>query len=345
MDVIACHKAGYSNAVAPLGTAFTELQARLLKRYTDTVILLFDADTAGQNAALKSVEAFLPVDLRMKVALLRQGEDPDSLVRESGADGLKSKIEEAQDFFLFKLQIEVERNDIRSPQGKAKVTESILSDIVRLKSPVTRAEYCRIIAERLDIPEFAVFQELRRIIGYHLGTHKRNQTILRNASQQIEPDSSKNDLRTQSEIVLLELALHHDHYAKKLLEELPVDFISSSSIGRTLNEVLAHTEQGEWAETVQILLEKDDDTRPKEVNKALFDPEYGCDVDPEKLIKAYNDCLYRGILIGVIDDKINRLRDKMKSCLTQSDKLDLQKEMLELRRQKSHLYLKLQSEK
>ena len=118
MDVIACHQAGFNNAVASLGTSFSEVQARLIKRYTENVVLIFDADQAGINAILKSIVPIFAAGLTPKVVLLDEGEDPDSIIQKSGLDALVNKINQSEDYFIFRLNLEVNRNDLATPEGK-----------------------------------------------------------------------------------------------------------------------------------------------------------------------------------------------------------------------------------
>jgi DNA primase len=107
LDVIACHRAGITEAVASCGTALAEDQVRLIKRFADRVTILYDADTAGQKAAMRAVELFQAVELPCKVALMPQGEDPDTLLRTKGAQAVREAVDQGQspyDFEIFLLE-------------------------------------------------------------------------------------------------------------------------------------------------------------------------------------------------------------------------------------------------
>ena len=104
LDLITLFEAGLTNVVAPQGTAFTESQARILKRYVSEVVLCFDADAAGQKAAERSLEPLLENDLIVRVAEMPPGEDPDSLVRKEGAEKFGARIAGARDFFDFWIE-------------------------------------------------------------------------------------------------------------------------------------------------------------------------------------------------------------------------------------------------
>ena len=340
MDVIACHQAGFTNAVAPLGTSFTEMQARLLKRYTDTIVLIFDADAAGINAVLKSVGFILAADLTPKVSLLEEGEDPDSIIRKSGIDVLNNAIENAEDYFSFRMKLEANRNDVLTPEGKENVVVSVLEDIVLLESVVKRNEYCRMLADRVKISESVVIQELNRIINSRKRSRVNNQLSGSRLTSVIQLEN-KEHLTSKAEAALLDIVIHHDTYAQKLLEDLSPDLISHNPSGLALNTALAHIEQGEWTEIESMLINKLNDYHCKEVSKALFDPDYGPDSDDKTLKKAYADCLYRGIILPRIEQEMNELQRQLQSCSSRETKAEVQREYLALRKKKSEFYSKL----
>ena len=100
-----------TNVVAPQGTALTEQHARMLKRYAEEVVLMFDADAAGQNAVVRSAEPLWEAGLVIRVAVLPQGHDPDSFVKEMGAEKLKNLITKAPSFFVYLLERLSEQHD------------------------------------------------------------------------------------------------------------------------------------------------------------------------------------------------------------------------------------------
>ncbi len=329
MDVIACHQAGYTNAIAPMGTAFTEAQARLLKRYIDQVIFLFDGDAAGQNAVIKSIDSFLPVGLSAKVAVLESGEDPDTLVRSGNTNSLKEKIEGAIDYFIYRMDIEISRFDQNTPTGKTTITENILKELLRIESLVARGEYCRILAKRLNIPENTVLQELNRIMtkskkpAFHYASEKSEEKVVSNLNV-------LDNVERQAEIILLELVVYHEKYAVRLLKDLPLEYISNSAVGRALNEILAHTEQGEWQEAVSVLAQKMGDYQSEDINKVMNDPNLVVDMRSEKLERIYILNLYRNFLFRKVKKKMKDIQDLINKAPTESALADLKNEKAKL---------------
>ena len=171
-----------------------------------------------------------------------------------------------------------------------------------------------------------------------MGSGQLNTTI--HSENQISPNEN---LTAKAEAILLGIVIRHNDYALKLLEDLPQDFISNTPTGLALNTALAHTEEGEWEDIESVLVKSLDGYQSKDVNKALFDPDYGAGIEDKILKKAYTDCLYRGIILPGINERMSRLQKELKSCTSKEGKAEIRKKYLILRRQKSEFYLKLSS--
>jgi DNA primase len=151
LDLITLFEAGLTNVVAPQGTAFTEGQARILKRYVDEVVLCFDADTAGQKAAERSLEPLLENNLVVRVAEMPPGEDPDSLVRKEGAEKFAARIAAARDFFDFWIEHEVAVVDLTKLSAKMQVARQLAETVARVHDPLMRNEVASKVAARLGV--------------------------------------------------------------------------------------------------------------------------------------------------------------------------------------------------
>ena len=120
MDVIALHQAGFDNAVASLGTAFTSGHANLLKRYTKEVYLTFDSDGAGIKAALRAIPILKEVGLTAKVINMKPYKDPDEFIKTLGVEEFQKRIEHAENSFLFEIRILEGEYNLNDPEGKTK---------------------------------------------------------------------------------------------------------------------------------------------------------------------------------------------------------------------------------
>ena len=156
LDLITLFEAGLTNVVAPQGTAFTEGQARILKRYVDEVVLCFDSDSAGQKAAERSLEPLLENDLIVRVAELPAGEDPDSLVRKEGAEKFRARIEGSRDFFDYWIERQLATVDLTNLNAKMQVARDLAETVGRVQDPLMRAEVASKVAARLGVsaPDF-----------------------------------------------------------------------------------------------------------------------------------------------------------------------------------------------
>src|SRR5271170_6658711 len=125
LDLIACYMAGVQNVVAPQGTALTADHARILKRYVDEVVLCFDSDNAGQNAAVRSLDSLLASGLAIRVAVVPSPHDPDSFIKEAGVAAIKELIEKAEGFFDYYLNRLCATNDLATDKGRLEVLQQM----------------------------------------------------------------------------------------------------------------------------------------------------------------------------------------------------------------------------
>ena len=151
LDLISLFESGITNVVAPQGTAFTEGQARILKRFVNEVVLCFDADAAGQKAAERSLDALLQNDLIVRVAEMPAGEDPDSLVRREGKTAFEKRIAEARDFFDYWIERETANVDLNSLSAKMEVARALAETVSHVHDPVMRGEVISKISARLAV--------------------------------------------------------------------------------------------------------------------------------------------------------------------------------------------------
>ena len=152
LDLITLFEAGITNVVAPQGTAFTENQARILKRFVSEVVLCFDADAAGQKAAERSLDALLQNNLVVRVAEIPAGEDPDSMVRTKGREEFEKQVALARDFFDWWIERETGAADLDSLGAKMQVARKLAETIGRVQDPVMRGEVANRASARIGVP-------------------------------------------------------------------------------------------------------------------------------------------------------------------------------------------------
>ena len=151
LDLISLFEAGITNVVAPQGTAFTENQARILKRFADEVVLCFDSDAAGAKAAERSLDALLANDFIVRVVELPPGEDPDSLVRRDGKEHFEKRVANARDFFDYWIEREIANIDLTSMGAKIQAARNLAATVSRLHDPLLRGEVVNKASARLGV--------------------------------------------------------------------------------------------------------------------------------------------------------------------------------------------------
>ncbi len=163
MDVIALHQAGFTNAVASLGTALTERHASLLKRYTDTVILTYDSDGAGVKAALRAIPMLRAVGISTKVLNMRPWKDPDEFIKNLGAEEFEKRIGEARNSFLYEIDILRRDVDMEDPEQKTKFYNAAARKLLEFTEPLERNNYVEAVAREFYIPQDELKQLVNRL--------------------------------------------------------------------------------------------------------------------------------------------------------------------------------------
>lgn len=156
LDLISAYEAGIRHVIAPQGTAFTADQARLLRRFVETVLLCFDSDTAGRKATSSSLPSLLSQGLNVKVVVLPAGEDPDSLIRNKGPQAFLDFVNSAADYFDHSLEEAIQSGEANDPAGKSKLVRRIGPPLALVQDPVQREATLGRLATRLGIPQATI---------------------------------------------------------------------------------------------------------------------------------------------------------------------------------------------
>ena len=160
MDVIAMHQAGFTQAVASLGTAFTQEQANLLRRYTDNVLLAYDSDGAGVKAALRGIGILREAGLTGKVINMKPYKDPDEFIKNLGCEAFQERMNQAENSFFFEIRILEQNYDLSDPESKTKFHREIARKLCEFKEDVERENYLQAVADKYHIG----FENLRKLV-------------------------------------------------------------------------------------------------------------------------------------------------------------------------------------
>ncbi|MDO5521333.1 MAG: DNA primase [bacterium] len=161
MDVIALHQAGFNNAVASLGTAFTGLQASLLKRYTKEVLITYDSDAAGTKAALRAIPILKEAGLTTRVINMKPYKDPDEFIKALGAEEFQKRIDNATNSFYFEIEVLEREFDLNDPESKTKFFNEIAKKMLVFSDELERNNYVEAVAKKYNIS----FDNLRKLVN------------------------------------------------------------------------------------------------------------------------------------------------------------------------------------
>lgn len=160
MDVIALHQAGFTNAVASLGTAFTEQQANLIRRYTDEVLLTYDSDGAGIKAAMRAIPMLRRAGITGKVIHMEPYKDPDEFIKNLGAEEFEKRMEEAQNSFFFEIEVIKKNYSMSDPEQKTKFVHETARKLLVFEDKIQRDNYLEAVAARYNIKT----EDLRQLV-------------------------------------------------------------------------------------------------------------------------------------------------------------------------------------
>ncbi len=259
LDLIACHMAGVQNVVAPQGTALTADHARILKRYADEVVLCFDSDVAGRNAAIRSLDDLLASGLAIRVATVPAPHDPDSFIKESGGDAFRQLIERAEGFFDFYLDHLCAANAINTDKGRLAVVKSMSEAVNKTGSAVLADTYAQKAAHRLGVAAEAVRTEFKRIRA-----SRRVETTEEDAATEAPPARP-----STHEFWLLKLLLIDDELLPWAGAHLDLNWVHHSAARQIISRRLAPGSDGTNRTVTTLLAELEDPVARSLITEAV----------------------------------------------------------------------------
>ena len=225
LDLIACFMAGVKNIVAPQGTAFTSDHARIIKRYVNEVVLCFDSDNAGQNAAVRSLDSLLASGLAVRVAVVPAPHDPDSFIKENGGEAFVSLVGTAKGFFDYYLERLCAQNDTASDKGRLAILRGMGEALLKTGNAVTVDAFAQKTALRLGVTPEAVRAEFKKI-----GKAGVVRPAQEEAFEPVDEEESTPEARpTLLESFLLKLLLTHDELVPWAMEHIAPEWVEHAS--------------------------------------------------------------------------------------------------------------------
>lgn len=249
MDVIALHQAGFTNAVACLGTALTKEQANLLSRYADEIILSYDADEAGQKATARALGIFGTTGMEIKVLRLTGGKDPDEIIKKYGAQRFRDIINGAANDTEYRLLRARQGIDLSTDDGKVKYLSAATEVLAGIPSPVEVDVYASRLANELGVDKLAIESQVK----YKREGLRKRRMVQREQDQKrllINGQNTKNPERSQhlraakAEETLIASLMRNPDFYNKLRDELSADYFVTALNRRIFSVILSRLDEG-----------------------------------------------------------------------------------------------------
>ncbi|HEY5996605.1 MAG TPA: DNA primase [Candidatus Deferrimicrobiaceae bacterium] len=313
LDAIACHQYGAKSAVATLGTALTDGHLRLMRRFAQNLVLIFDPDAAGVKAALRGFDLLAGSGMRVNVVLLPDGDDPDTFLKKRGYDAFASCLKRSEKLMDFVLGQVVKDGTAAAIDEKVARAAEMLGFIAKLPSGIERDHYLKKTAEALDVDESLLRQELKEHRTPQAGPRERM------AGEAAAPRGQ----HPKAEEMLLHIMLRNEEIARGLAGKIgPGDF-TDPLFRRAAERIFAAVSEGTGLDLRSLTVEGDDELNRLLSHYTVLDTEYG---DPNK----------------TCDDCIDRLRQqgsskKMKSLIAAIQAAEARGDQEQLRRLQEQL--------
>ncbi len=221
IDVVSLHDAGFENAVASLGTALTDEQARVMAKYTKQIVLAYDSDEAGQRATHRAMGIFAKVGLDVRVLRMEGAKDPDEYIKKFGADRFRQLIKQSSSSFEYKLQSVLNRHNIELPDEKIRAAAELCGIIARVYASAEREVYISAAAERLGLSPDSLRKDVESAIRRNLRESKNQEGQQARLSamairDKVNPEAASNLQAAAAEEIIIGLLLLYPEHRKSV---------------------------------------------------------------------------------------------------------------------------------
>ena len=327
MDVVSMHAAGFENAVASLGTALTDEQARIMARYTKQVIIAYDGDSAGQRAAGRAMDIFARVGLDVRVLRITDAKDPDEYIRKFGTDAFARLLKGSSTGFSYRLDGVLNRYNIKEPEDRIKAAAELCGMVARVWSSAEREVYLQAVSERLGLPIDSLRRDVERAQArIQRDRHQSEARAARMSAlaldDRVNPEAAGNIRAAAAEDTVLGLMLLYQEHRREgpegAVSLTADDFVTA--FNRRVFEAIMELENSDGGFSTDVLGEQFD---PDEMGRLA------------KLAQARRNLSENGQ--SVLKAAVRTLQDE-KNAVTKDDAPpeDSLERLLEKKRQKMH---------
>jgi len=300
-DVLITQQYGFNNVVASLGTALTNKQIDLVKRFTDMVLIAYDADSAGNMATLRSLDLIIKAGLNIKVIDLPQGDDPADFLVKKGENPFQNLIDSSLSLIDYKLKFLYSKNSVKTIEGKVKVIKGIIPTLSIIGNEVELRAQTKKISEELKLSEEAILIELKK---YKSGS-------IYSSSNFVKPNSESGNIKAEK--ILIGCMLENEHIAQNILKKLKSEDFSVLIHRQIVTAIEKILKDDKIVTSQKIIDYLADDQAAKLISKILIEEIITFD---EKIISGYIDTINNFKLVQerkniekrtkILDEKIKK---------------------------------------
>ena len=318
MDVISMHQAGFNQAVASLGTALTPGQARLMKRYTDQVLITYDSDEAGTKAAMRAIPILKEAGLSTKVINMQPYKDPDEFIKALGAEAFQERMDNASNRFMYEIGVIEKKYDRSDPESSTEFEREVARKLTGFSQKLERDNYLNAVCRKFNI-QMDGMRELVASYGNQSGILERKDERSRVSMQQTAKKKRDSGVR-QAEKILLTWMIDDREIFKKVKEYIePSDFIDPL-LRDVADKLYSQFDEG-YVNPASIINTYATDEEHNEV-AALFSADLNDDLNKNEREKALNDTVIK-VKSNSLEHALNNTSDghQMQELLMQQMKL------------------------
>ena len=357
MDLISLYQSGIKNVVAVSGTALTEEQVQLLSRYTKNVVLLFDADTAGIKASMRSIELLLKRDIEVKIAALPAGEDPDSFINNYGREKFEEIISYAQNFLEYQSEYFEKQGMFADSAKMSEAIRELVKSASLIKDDLKRNLLIKTIAKKFGLREILIENELDKILKKEKVSSNTEKPVTdensakRIAESFLNTKISDSEFSTEKEIIKLLFEGDKD------IVDLVIQHVDQSDFNIPFNRELFLLVIDVLNEGEQIiagaLLDKIENERSEAYLREITFEKYGISkiwediypgADEKQILLKYAKDTLKKFKLQQINNAIKENHKKLEAAEEENKKLELMKKNIELEKEKNMVVKELSSE-
>lgn len=289
MDVIALHQAGFTNAVASLGTAFTGQQANIIRRYTENVFLTYDSDEAGVKAALRAIPLLRQVGINAKIIHMEPYKDPDEFIKALGTEEFQKRIDEAENSFFFEIDVIKRSFDMNDPEQKTKFYHAMAKKLLTFEDKVQRENYIEALAAKYSIRK----DDLRSlVIRYGTELPERYEQNFENSDTNVRKKKSFSEEGIEySYRLLLSWIVERTELFEKVSSIVKADDFFGEPYSEAAKLLYQQLDSGELVPAK--IINNFPDAQQQNIVAGMFQTSFKTELDIEEQEKALNELVFK----------------------------------------------------